>query len=331
MTPMESPSLAIQYRNRPRRSRFAGLFAELAFRAQQRRSASRGGGAEAGVVPEELSVSAATSDSHIIPATSQAQSQSQSQFRGHSTPTEARVYSGDEEDNSPIPEEYRGLGESQDGGISRRSSSAFSSPPSQNNWENESSISSFRASTPASPMSSRAAGASIVEHPLARAGPCPFESRHQQAPLLPNSWLRDDISASKATASEIEMEIPTLQCATWGRTGHRADRWQSQTLRTTLEHAYLHEHLHDQPDNDIIQNGVNAASTAAARAQGQIPTSSVVPMPPPQTSLKCAITRFTPKNSALIPTPHHWNCRAGVRRRGYGSHLQPVVGHVTTV
>ncbi|KAH0833659.1 hypothetical protein AYO21_11045 [Fonsecaea monophora] len=328
-TLMESPSLAIQYRNRRRRSRFAGLFAELAFRAQERRSASRGDGAEAGVLPEELSVSAATSDSHIIPVMSRApsQSQSQSQSRGHSTPTEARAYSGDEEDNSPIPEEYRGIGESQDGGITRQSSSAFSSPPSQNNWENESSISSFRASTPASPMSSRAAGASIIEHPLAQKGTCPFESRHQQVPLLPNSWLHDDISASKATASEIEMEIPTLQCATWGRTGHRADRWQSQTLRTTLEHAYLH----DQPSNDIIQNGVSAASTAAARAQGQIPTSSVVPVPSPQTSLTCAITRLTPTNSALIPTPHHWNRRAGVRRRGYGSHLQPVVGHVTIV
>ncbi|OAL36693.1 hypothetical protein AYO20_04025 [Fonsecaea nubica] len=329
MTLMESPSLAIQYRNRPRRSRFAGLFAELAFRAQERRSASRGGGAEAGVPAKELSVSAATTDSHIIPVMSQ--TQAQAQFRGHSTAIEARVFCADDGDDSPIPEEYRDLNEPQDAGIMRQSSSSFSSPPSQNNWEIESSISSFRASTPASPMSSRAAGASIVEHSLARTGPCPFESGHQQAPLLPNSWLHDDIRTSEATASGIETEFPTLQYATWGPAGHWGDRWQPQILTTTLKHAYLHEHQHDQPSSDIRGKGVSAASTAAARAQGQTATFSIVPMPSPQTSFKCAITPLTPPCSTLSPMPHHWNRRAGVRRRGYGSHLQPVVGHVTTV
>ncbi|OQV03276.1 hypothetical protein CLAIMM_08339 isoform 2, partial [Cladophialophora immunda] len=90
------------------------------------------------------------------------------------------------------------------------------------------------------------------------------------------------------------------------------------------------------PSSETVKDCATACMAAAGRMQGQTSTPSTSPLPvivrspSPLTSIDRAITQLVSQSNTFFRTHHPYSLRTGVNGRGYGSHLTPVVGHVTT-
>ncbi|OQV03275.1 hypothetical protein CLAIMM_08339 isoform 1, partial [Cladophialophora immunda] len=221
---MASQSLAIQYRNGRRRSRFADIFAEIG------RTQSKGTNCRVRIetTPEDRSLSIASTSNHILPT---------SPSGGHSTERGVWVIPGGEGDSSPIPDEYRGLLQSHDA-VMRRLSSVLRSASSRVNNSADQRTTSSRPCTSASLRSSRGEGDDTVGLSSDSIDPFRVQNGLQQPHTQANRYRHNETGVSHPTASDMATQCCAFQHTALGQTRHWADMQQPRTRTASQRHIH---------------------------------------------------------------------------------------------